>query len=86
MSVWGSKQTPSVSLSDIFIMRSTLKTRKFQSGIVVHTLEDSNCSSQREKTVQEESLPLTHATEGNLIFKQIRTLKLKCILIWQTLE
>lgn len=55
-------------------MRSTLKTRKFQSGIVVHTLDDS---AQREKTVQEESLPLTHATEGNLIFKQIRTLKLK---------
>lgn len=86
MSVWGSKQAPSVSLSDIFIMRSTLKTRKFQSGIVGHTLDDSNCSSQRGKTVQEESLPLTHATEGNLIFKQIRTLKLKCILIWQTLE
>lgn len=83
MSVWGSKQTPSGSLSGIFIIRSTLKTRKFQSGIVVHTLDDS---AQREKTVQEESLPLTHASEGNLIFKQIRTLKLKCILIWQTLE
>lgn len=86
MSVWDSKQTPSGSLSGIFIMRSTLKTRKFQSGIVVHTLDDSNYYAQREKTVQEESLPLTHATEGNLIFKQIRTLKLKCILIWQTLE
>jgi len=76
MSVWGSKQTPSGSLSDIFIMRSTMKTGKFQS---------SNYYAQREKTVQEESLPLTHATEGKLIFKQIRTLKLKCILIWQTL-
>ena len=46
MSVWGSKQTPSGPLID---MMSTLETVKFQSGIVVHTLHDSNYYVQRDK-------------------------------------